>query len=129
MEMVDKICRLLEAGYTREEIAQILNPAAIVAPGDNPPTNAPIPAAPVPAAPVADNPVPVVPSPAAPAGGGVANNGSSEVITAIQQMGNNIVSALQRASLGGAVLPYNPDPGAAMDAITAQIINPNGGKK
>lgn len=53
-----------------------------------------------------------------------------KLLEAVNQMGANIVSALQRAQIGGTPNPYNPDPMAQIDAITAQIINPthnNGG--
>lgn len=119
--MLDKILKLLDAGYTREEISQILNPSAVVAPAPDP---RPIPAvspAPDPTptpAPAAPDPVPV---PAAPAGSAP---DMGKLLEAVNQMGANIVSALQRAQIGGAALPYNPDPAAAIDAITAQIINP-----
>ena len=125
--MIDKICKLLDAGYTREEIAKILNSAAVVAPVPDPGANPAAPPAPDPtpaSAPAAPAPVPAP----APAAGGTPDMG--KLLEAVNQMGANIVSALQRAQIGGVILPYNPDPAAAIDAITAQIINPthnNGG--
>ena len=119
--MIDKICKLLDAGYTREEISKMLNPAAVVAPLPDPRPNPAAPPAPDPTpapAPAAPDPVPAP----APAAGGAPDMG--QLLQAVNQMGANIVSALQRAQIGGSAMPYNPDPAAAIDAITAQIINP-----
>ena len=54
------------------------------------------------------------------------------ILGAINQMGSNIVTALQRSQLGGAVIPGQPDPNIdPMIGVTAAIINPyekEGGK-
>lgn len=118
---LDQILALINAGFTHEEITAILNqespgPGGAPNPPGNPgPEPAPVPE-PVPPAPV---PVPV-PDPAAPTPapdmGGIQR--------AIETMGRNIISALQRASIGGTPAPPPLDPMKQMDLITAQIINP-----
>lgn len=125
--MLEKIIKLLDAGFTREEIAQLLNAAAVVAPAPDSGANPPIPPAPDPAPAPAPAPADPVPVPA-PAPGDSPDMG--KLLQAVNQMGSNIVAALQKAQIGGANLPFNPDPAAAIDTITAQIINPshkNGG--
>lgn len=105
MDQLDKILTLINAGYTREEITALLAPAHTPAPTPEPapaPTPAPAPA-PTPA------PAPDM----------------AAILGAINQMGSNIVTALQRSQLGGAVIPGQPDPNAdPMAAVTAAIINP-----
>lgn len=119
--MLDKILRLLEAGYTREEISTILGGAA---PGNDNPTSAPVPAEP---APVPDPPAPVSPGAPVPVPGAPAPAGASDmamVTKAIEMMGKNIISALQKSQLGGATIPHMPTMQDQIDAVTAQIINP-----
>ena len=121
MDALDKILTLINAGYTRDEIAALLAGQAPAAPAAAPaaPDPAPTPAA----APAA---VPVSPDPAAAAGPAApaapaADMGS--VLAAIHTMGSNIVSALQRAQIGGTSLTP-ADPNSMLDAITAAIIDP-----
>lgn len=105
--MLDKILTLINAGFTREEISALLTPSP--APTPNPdPSPAPAPA-PVPA------PAPA-PVPAA--------TDTDRIIGAVNQMGQNFITALQRVTLGSAVIPTPTNPQADMDAITAAIINP-----
>ena len=118
MDQLDKILTLINAGYSREEITALLTPAPAPAPAPVPaPAPAPVPA-PAPAPVPAPAPAPV-PDMAAIQG-------------AINQMGSNIVTALQRSQLGGAVIPGQPDPNIdPMIGVTAAIINPydkEGGK-
>ena len=110
MDQLDKILTLINAGYSREEITALLTPAPAPAPAPVPaPAPAPVPA-PAPA------PVPDM----------------AAIQGAINQMGSNIVTALQRSQLGGAVIPGQPDPNIdPMIGVTAAIINPydkEGGK-
>lgn len=120
--MLDKILKLLDAGYTREEITQLLGAAAAGA-GDSSDTNGAnnpvvVPDPPAPAAPAGGDPVP-----AAPAASGSADLGG--IHAALEAMSKNIVTAIQRAQLGGASIPTPAaTPQEQMDAITAQIINP-----
>ena len=111
--MLDKILTLINAGFTREEISALLNTQLTPAPAPTPnpdPVPAPAPApAPVPA------PAPA-PAPAA--------TDADRIIGAVNQMGQNFITALQRATLGSAVIPTPTNPQADMDAITAAIINP-----
>ena len=126
MDQLDKILTLINAGYSREEITALLTPAPAPAPAPVPaPAPAPVPA-PAPAPVPAPAPAPV-PAPApAPVPDMAAIQG------AINQMGSNIVTALQRSQLGGAVIPGQPDPNIdPMIGVTAAIINPydkEGGK-
>lgn len=115
MDMLDKILTLINKGYTKEEITAILNPV---------PTPAPVPApAPTPAPAPAPDPVPA-PTPA-PSPTPAPAPDMAAILGAINQMGSNIVTALQRSQLGGAYIPGQPDPNAdPMAAVTAAIINP-----
>ena len=114
----EDLVTLLKAGYTRQEIEAMESqpaPAAPEAAPDINPTPAPTPApSAAPAAPAAD------PTPAP-----STNQDMASVLAAIQTMGNNIVTALQAAQLGGATLPTaKPD---SIESVMASIINPNGG--
>lgn len=117
----EDLVTLLKAGYTRQEIEAMENqpaPATPAAAQDTNPTPAPTPApSAAPAAPAAD------PTPAP-----SSNQDMASVLAAIQTMGNNIVTALQAAQLGGATLPTaKPD---SIESVMASIINPtNGGGK
>ena len=123
--MLDKILTLINAGYTRDEITALLNAESA---GGRPaanthdpvePSGAPVPApVAVPVAPVA-NPDPV---PAAPVSDPSVD--MAGISKAIETMGRNIITALQRAQIGGTSAPAPVDPNAQIDAITAQIINP-----
>lgn len=124
--MLETILTLLNAGYTREEISQLLATPASGAGdstdthGDNNPVVVPDPSAP--AAPAGGNPVP-----AAPVASGAADLGG--IYAALESMSKNIVTAIQRAQLGGASMPTPAaTPQEQMDAITAQIINPTNKK-
>lgn len=129
--MLDKILKLIEAGYTHDEINAILNSSAAPAPAAPDAHDAP--AAPgAPAAPAAGAAAGAVPGPgpaAVPAAGaaaGAAAPGPADmgaILAAIQGMGNNIVAALQRAQIGAATLTP-PDPMNTLDEITAAIIDP-----
>ena len=84
------------------------------------------PAAPDPAPAAAPAPVPVSPDPAqaaGPAAPGAPAADMGSVLAAIHTMGSNIVSALQRAQIGGTSLTP-ADPATMLDAITAAIIDP-----
>lgn len=128
--MLDQVLQLIEAGFKADQIMQIIsNDAAPAAPAA--PDSAPAaPAAPVPGAADAGNnansgkadPAPAAApvSPAAPAAG----IDAAAVTAAINQMGKNIIAALQKAQIGGTPAPAPADPMAQIDAITAQIINP-----
>lgn len=109
--MLDKILTLINAGFTREEISALLNTQLTPAPA---PTPNPVPA-PDPAPAPAPAPVPA-PAPAP--------TDADRIIGAVNQMGQNFITALQRATLGAAVMPTPTNPQAEMDAITAAIINP-----
>ena len=119
--MLETILKLLDAGYTREEITQLLGTAAAGAgdssdaPGANNPVHVPDPSAP--AAPDGGDPVPAA------AAAGAADLGG--IHAALAAMSKNIIAAIQKAQIGGASTqtPDN-DPMAQIDAITAQIINP-----
>ena len=123
--MLDKILTLIGAGYSKEEIAALLNqqsPGLVGGPASPVPDNDPAAGNdPAPVAPGAADPVPAA------VGSGVPDFGT--MMAAMQQMGENIVHAIQRAQVGGVQNPYHPNPGADIDAITAQIINPTGGKE
>ena len=117
--MLDKILTLINAGFTREEISALLNTQLTPSPVPTPnPVPAPAPApAPTPA------PVPVPTPTPAPAPAPAATD-ADRIIGAVNQMGQNFIQALQRATLGAAVMPTPTNPQADMDAITAAIINP-----
>ena len=117
--MLDKILTLINAGFTREEISALLNTQLTPAPAPTPnPAPAPAPApAPVPAPSPAPAPAPTpAPVPAA--------TDADRIIGAVNQMGQNFIQALQRATLGAAIMPTPSNPQADIDAITAAIINP-----
>lgn len=122
--MLDQILQLINAGFTADQIIPLLGqmgsvPAPVPAPAPVPdPVHVP--------APVPDNPAP------APAPVPAANNpvpDLSGITQAIEAMGRNIISALQKASIGGTPAPAPVDPMKQMDAITAQIINPTYNKE
>lgn len=125
--MLDQILQLIEAGFKADQIMQLIsNNSAPAAPDPVPPA----PAAPVPGAadlgnpanPGNPNPAPAAaPVPPAPAPAGI---DAAAISAAIEQMGKNIISALQKAQIGGTPAPAPADPMAQIDAITAQIINP-----
>lgn len=119
--MLDQILTLINAGFTRDEITAILNQERA---GVDAVANPPVPAEPVhvsvPAAvdaPAGSGavPAPAVPAPALDAAG---------ITRAIEEMGRNLIAAMQKAQIGGSSAPAPVDPNAQMDAITAQIINP-----
>lgn len=120
--MFDKILKLTELGFTPEQIMQLIT-AADVAAADAP-ASSPDPAAvsPAPPAPPAANEKPAAPA-VTPGGSGAGIDGAA-VTAAIEQMGRNIIAALQKAQIGGTSAPAPADPMAKIDAITAQIINP-----
>ena len=123
--MLDQILALINAGFTAEQIIPLLgqtgNPPVPKPDGEPNPVPAPVPV-PAPA------PVPVNPAPApAPAPVPAPDNPASDlsgITQAIEAMGKNIISALQKASIGGTPAPAPLDPMKQMDLITAQIINP-----
>ena len=116
----EDLVTLLKAGYTRQEIEAMESQPAPAAVQDTSPTPEPMPA-PVPA-PV---PAPAAPVPAQATPAPSTNQDMASVLAAIQTMGNNIVTALQAAQLGGATLPTaKPD---SIESVMASIINPNGG--
>ena len=123
--MLEQILALINAGFTADQIIPLLGqngttPAPV--PGGEPiPVPDPVPV-PVPA-PAPGNPAPApVPAPVPPANNPVAD--LSGITQAIEAMGKNIISALQKASIGGTPAPAPADPMKQMDLITAQIINP-----
>ena len=123
--MLDKILTLINAGFTADQIVPLLgqlspDPAPVPAPV---PAPAPVPS-PLPApAPVPPNPAPApAPGPGAPAPAGALD--ATAITAAIDAMGRNIISALQRAQIGGSSVTPPLDPDAQLNAITAQIINP-----
>ena len=120
--MLEQIIMLLQSGYTKDEISALLNGGGA---GSDPHTEPPVSGAADPAPAVPDHPAAPVPDP--PVTGGAPDMGT--LLQAINQMGSNIVSALQKAQIGGTPNPYNPDPMAQIDAITAQIINPTHNKE
>lgn len=121
----EDLVTLLKAGYTRQEIEAMESqpaPAAPAAAPDTNPTPAPTPA-PVPTPAPTPAPAPAADPTPAPS----TNQDIASVLAAIQTMGNNIVTALQAAQLGGATLPTaKPD---SIESVMASIINPNGGEK
>lgn len=121
--MLDQILTLINAGFKAPEIMQILNAENTAAsPADSPAAPAATAVPPAPAAPPAANePASAPAAPAAPAAPGI---DGSAINAAIEQMGRNIISALQKAQIGGTSAPAPVDPMAQIDAITAQIINP-----
>ena len=121
--MLDQILQLIEAGFKAPEIMQILNAEkTAAAPADSPAAPAAPAVPPAPAAPPAANEQTAAPAaPAAPAPAGI---DGSAINAAIEQMGRNIIAALQKAQIGGTSAPAPVDPMAQIDAITAQIINP-----
>ena len=123
----EDLVTLLKAGYTRQEIEAMESQPAPAAVQDTSPTPEPMPApvpAPVPA-PAAPVPAPAAPVPAQATPAPSTNQDMASVLAAIQTMGNNIVTALQAAQLGGATLPTaKPD---SIESVMASIINPNGG--
>ena len=122
---LDQILTLINAGFTAEQIIPLLGQTGTAqipkSDGEPNPVPAPVPV-PNPA------PVPVNPAPApAPAPVPPADNPApdlSGITQAIEAMGRNIISALQKASIGGTPAPAPLDPMKQMDLITAQIINP-----
>ena len=117
--MLDKILTLINAGYTRDEITALLA-------GQAPAAAPAAPAAPDPAPAAAPAALPVSPDPAPAAGPAAPTAPAADmgpVLAAIQAMGSNIVSALQRAQIGGTSLTP-ADPATTLDAITAAIIDP-----
>ena len=119
--MLDQILTLINAGFTRDEIITLLNQERA---GAGAPANPPVSAepAPVPAAPAVDSPAgsDVVPAPA----GSATALDAAGITRAIEDMGRNLIAAMQKAQIGGSTAPAPVDPNAQMDAITAQIINP-----
>ena len=119
--MLDQILTLINAGFTRDEITALLNQERA---GVDATANSPIPAEPasVPAAPAVDSPAGsgAVPAPANPAPA----LDAAGITRAIEDMGRNLIAAMQKAQIGGSTAPAPVDPNAQMDAITAQIINP-----
>lgn len=113
--MLDKILTLINAGFTREEISALLNTQLTPAPAPTPNPD-PVPA-PAPAPAQAPAPAP------APASVPAATD-ADRIIGAVNQMGQNFITALQRATLGAAIMPTPSNPQADIDAITAAIINP-----
>lgn len=118
--MLDQILQLIGAGFKADQIMEIINKEAASPAPAAPDAPAPVPAAP--AAPAAANEPP--PAPAAPVGGAAPGIDGAAVTAAIDQMGKNIIAALQKAQIGGTSAPAPADPMAQIDAITAQIINP-----
>ena len=116
---------LCRAGYTMQQIAEMENPTPNPAPAPTPsPAPAPAGNAPAPApapTPAPDNAPTPNPAPAP------AVNDNSAILSALADMQKAIVSAVQSASLGNAVLP--PPTGDDLAAIMAQIINPYDEKK
>lgn len=115
---------LCRAGYTAAQIAELDQPTPKPAPN---PTPAPAPAgnapAPAPAPIPAPNPAPAPVSKPTPA-----SNDNTAILNALADMQKAIVTAVQSASLGGAVIP--PPTSDDISAIMAQIINPyEGGKE
>ena len=117
--MLDKILTLINAGFSREEISALLNTQLTPAP-------APIPnPAPAPAPAPTPNPAPApAPAPTPNPAPAPALTDADRIIGAVNQMGQNFIQALQRATLGAAVMPTPTNPQADIDAITAAIINP-----
>ena len=97
----EELMLLLKAGYTKADIDAMDAPTPTPAP-DPTPTPAPAP-----------DPTPT-PAPAP---------DYAPVLTAIQKMQDNFIAALQRASIGGALIPDGAQD-QTIDAIMAQIINP-----
>ena len=121
--MLDQILTLINAGFKAPEIMQILNAEKTASvPADSPaaPAAPAVPAAPA-APPAANEPLAAPAAPSAPAAPGI---DGAAVTAAINQMGKNIIAALQKAQIGGTPAPAPADPMAQIDAITAQIINP-----
>ena len=123
--MLEQILTLINAGFTAEQIIPLLvqtGAPPVPKPGSEP---NPVPApAPVPdPAPAPGNPAPApAPAPVPPADNTALD--LSGITQAIEAMGRNIISALQKASIGGTPAPAPLDPMKQMDMITAQIINP-----
>ena len=119
--MLDQILTLINAGFTRDEIIAILNQERA---GADAVANSPVSAEHV--------PVSVPPAVDAPAGSGAVPNPANPapaldgagISRAIEDMGRNLIAAMQKAQIGGSTAPSPVDPNAQMDAITAQIINP-----
>ena len=112
---LDQILTLVNAGFTAKQILPLLGQTDNVpgASGAPVPAPDPVPGNPTPAP--APGPSAPVPAPALDVAG---------ITQAIEAMGRNIISALQKASIGGTPAPAPLDPMKQMDQITAQIINP-----
>lgn len=109
----EEILLLLKAGYTKADI-DAMKPTPEPKPDPEPKT------APEP------KPAPETNFPQNPASAGAPDY--APVLTAIQQMQENFIAALQKAAIGGSIL----SPGAGdqtIDSIMAQIINPYEEKK
>ena len=126
---LDQILALVNAGFTAKQIIPLLGQTDVVPGASGAPVPAPAPVlAPVPAPdPVPGNPTPApAPGPSAPVPAPVPAPALdvAGITQAIEAMGRNIISALQKASIGGTPAPAPLDPMKQMDQITAQIINP-----
>lgn len=97
------ILMLLKAGYTRQEIDAMANPAPAPDPVPAPtPANSPDPA-PAPA----PDPVP---------------QNNDAILAAITDLGNKFTAAMQAASLGAAMMQQPT--GDTLESVMAQIISP-----
>ena len=101
--IANDILTLLKAGYTRQEIDAMENPAPAPAPDP----------APVPAP--APDPAPA-PSPAP------APQNNDAILAAITDLGNKFTAAMQAASLGAAMMQQPT--GDTLESVMAQIIPP-----
>lgn len=101
------ILTLLKAGYTRQEIDAMANPAPVPVPA---PTPAPAPDP----APVPDPTPSPAPSPAP--------QNNDAILAAITDLGNKFTAAMQAASLGAAMMQQPA--GDTLESVMAQIIPP-----
>lgn len=119
--MLDQILTLINAGFSRDEITAILNQERAGVDASANPSVSAEPAS-VPAASPMDSPAGAG---AVPASAGPAPALDAAGITrAIEEMGRNLIAAMQKAQIGGSSAPIPANPLEQMDAITAQIINP-----
>ena len=105
------ILTLLKAGYTRQEIDSMANPAPAPDPAPAPaPDPAPAPA-PDPAPAPAPDPAPAP-----------ASQNNDAILAAIADLGNKFTAAMQAASLGAAMMQQPT--GDTLESVMAQIIPP-----
>ena len=105
----EELLLLLKAGYTKADIDAMGAPAPDPTPAPTPATD------PTPAPTPTPDPTPT-PTPAT-------VPDYAPVLSAIQKLQDNFISALQRASIGGALIPDGAQD-QTIDSIMAQIINP-----